>query len=119
MNPPYTCPETVPDCCLASSTSGCWDLTADSNRFQVDDDNSQTDELTGVLAPVIIPEEPATPAAQFQPSGGLAICNILDAAANCCNEPALDETLDTYFHINPPLGLATGDYETGITIELI
>jgi len=92
-----------------SHTSTCWDLST-IDDLQVDDDSDLTDD-TGNLAVTNIPETPTT--IGFQPVGGLNICDAM-----ACDNIALDETLDTYFHIRPPVGLSAGDYETTFTITM-
>ncbi|MFH1307632.1 MAG: hypothetical protein ABIH72_02160 [archaeon] len=93
--------------CSPSNTT-CWDLSADSN-FSIDDDSALFEDIG--LASSNILESPVD--VPFFPAGGLDVCDVMS-----CNNPSLDETLNTYFHIMPPLGLEPGTYETRITITI-
>jgi hypothetical protein len=89
------------------STTTCWDLTTDGG-LQIDDDIDPALD-TGNVAVATIPEtDGGTTVVTFEPAGGLVKCTTL-----ACNTLS-GETLDTYFHITPPIGLQTGDYETTI-----
>ncbi len=90
-------------------TATCWDLSTASDLV-VDDDNTQGETTETELNEVIIPETPTS--AIFEPAGGLQICDVMTC------DSAIGETLDTYFHIKPPLGLSTGTYQTDITITI-
>lgn len=91
-------------------TSTCWDLSTENN-FEIDDDNIRGESNETGLDPGVIPEAPARIA--FEPLSGLQICDSLT-----CDNITIDETLDTYFHIGPPLGLSTGNYQTDITLTI-
>jgi len=86
-------------------TATCWDLST-SNDLQIDDDSDQVDD-TGNLLVANLQETPAI--IGFQPIGGLQICD----AMTC--DSGINETLDTYFHIKPPIGLSPGTYNTELT----
>jgi len=88
-------------------TDTCWALETDPG-LQIDDDSDQVDD-TGNLVAVNVPETPTRIA--FEPVGGLEVCDAMD-----CNNVLLDETLDTYFHIEPPTGLLPGGYETTFVV---
>ncbi|MEA3430532.1 MAG: hypothetical protein U9R08_04630 [Nanoarchaeota archaeon] len=90
-----------------TSGTDTWNLTG--TDFQIDDDNSQSAESSGYVAPVYM----NTTAKTFEPGTGLEVCS-----AATCSDNALNETLDTYYHIYPPTGLSAGTYNTTITITL-
>lgn len=84
-----------------------WDLNG--SDMQIDDDNVYNDETSGYLSPVFLNGTSNI----FEPGTGLEVCSAFD-----CNDPNLNETLDTYYHINPPLGLSSGTYNSTITITI-
>jgi len=90
-----------------SSGSDIWTLTGED--IQIDDDNSQAGEGSGYLSPVYMNQTAKT----FEPGTGLEVCS-----SSACSDGALNETLETYFHILPPLGLLAGTYNTTITISI-
>jgi len=103
--------ETVdPKLGCSGHTTTCWDLST-ADDLQIDDDSDLTDD-TGNLAVANIPETGVS-TVNFNPVGGLAVCDAFD-----CNNPALEETLDVYFHIKPPVGLQPGNYETDIRVTI-
>jgi len=92
-------------------TATCWDLSSDlSNALQIDDDNIQETDSSNLFTANIV-ETPSR--ITFGPFGGLSICDSIN-----CNSPSLNETLNTYFHINPPTGLSPGTYNTQITFTV-
>lgn len=90
-------------------TTTCWDLTT-TNDLQIDDDTIQGETTESGLNPLNIPETPLT--IGFEHSGGLQLCDVMTCASG------IDETLDTYFHISPPMGLSVGTYQTAFTITM-
>jgi hypothetical protein len=90
-------------------TSGSDTWVLDGTDFQIDDDSSHDNEASGYLPPVYLN---ATSKA-FEPGTGLEVCNSAG-----CNDPSLNETLNTYYHIHPPLGLIAGTYNSTITITV-
>lgn len=92
---------------VSNPTSGTdtWNLTG--TDMMIDDDNSQSTE-SGPINPVYLDGTPR----MFQPTAGLQRCTsyACDSGSN--------ETLATYYHINPPLGLKQGIYNSTITITL-
>ena len=89
------------------NTATCWDLSTNDD-LQVDDDNLVSETTETQLNAANIPENPT--GVLFQPTGGLNICNVITC------DSGIGETLDTYFHIKPPLGLSPGSYETEFTV---
>jgi hypothetical protein len=81
-----------------------WQLNG--TDFAIDDDNDYSDYINN-LAMVYLNATTKS----FQPSSGLLRCD----SDSCVNE---NSTLDTYYHIAPPLGLKAGTYNTTITIKL-
>ena len=79
-----------------------WNLSLDSNRFQIDDDTSSI-FIDSSLQPLNFTYQQR----QFIFATGLVRCNSYD----CSN---LNSTLATHFHINPPT-LVPGTYRTMIT----
>ena len=49
----------------------------------------------------------------FEPGTGLEVCS-----STACNDASLNETLATYYHIAPPLGLEAGTYNSTITVTV-
>ncbi|MBS3085608.1 hypothetical protein J4225_02895 [Candidatus Pacearchaeota archaeon] len=110
----YICPLTSPDCCLGDTTTNpqCWDLSTYSNQFQIDDENAQGESTEILQTPLVFPEwQSPSLKISFKPITGLEICDSM-----LCNSPVLNEDFSTYFHINPPVGLSTGTYETDIAV---
>ncbi|MFH1501000.1 MAG: hypothetical protein ABIE22_03580 [archaeon] len=97
----------APSDCSPSNTT-CWDITSNP-EFELDDDNLQGESTETGFFPITIPETAFV--REFYPSGGLDVCDRMT-----CDSSSLDETLDTYFHILPPVNLEPGTYETDITI---
>ncbi|MBW2980807.1 hypothetical protein KY360_05315 [Candidatus Woesearchaeota archaeon] len=89
--------------------SGSDDWPLNGTDFQIDDDNSYSSEAGGEIAPVFLNGTQRT----FEPASGLQVCSAYD-----CNDAALNETLSTYYHIFPPLGLTAGTYNTTILITI-
>ncbi|MBW3004046.1 hypothetical protein KY337_05780 [Candidatus Woesearchaeota archaeon] len=94
---------------ITDPTSGTDNWTIVGDDFQIDDDNIQSEELTGYLSPVYLNGTDQT----FEPGTGLEVC-----ADATCSDSGLNETLATYFHIKPPAGLQAGTYNTTITITI-
>ena len=90
-----------------TSGEGTWILNG--TDMQIDDDPAYDDETSGYLSPVFINGT----AAAFQPGTGLEVCSSAS-----CDDPALNQTLNTYFHISPPFGLKAGVYNSTITITI-
>lgn len=90
-------------------TSGSYTWTLNGTDFQIDDDNSHSNESSGHIAPIYLDSSAKT----FEPGDGLDVCGSV-----ACNNANLNETLDTYFHILPPLGLPSGVYNSTITITI-
>lgn len=90
-----------------TSGSDTWNITGDD--FQIDDDSSQSEESSGFISPVYLYTNDST----FEPATGLEVCSDAN-----CNDASLNETLATYYHIKPPLGLAAGTYNTTVTITV-
>jgi hypothetical protein len=82
-----------------------WNLN--NTDFQIDDDAVYNNEGSGYIAPVYLNATAKT----FEPGTGLEVCS-----SAACNDAALNETLATYYHIAPPLGLEAGTYNSTITI---
>ena len=78
--------------------------------FQLDDDNSQSSEDSGVILQINITN---TTTVYFNHSTGLELC-----VAHNCNDNTLNETLDTYWHVYPVTGLGAGTYQSTITYVL-
>ncbi|MBD3248820.1 hypothetical protein GF336_02130 [Candidatus Woesearchaeota archaeon] len=93
---------------ISDPTSGTDTWTLNGTDMQIDDDNSYSSE-SGTIAPVYLDSTQRT----FEPASGLQVCS-----SSSCDNPALDETLDTYYHIAPPFGLQAGTYNATITITI-
>lgn len=93
---------------MTDPTSGADTWTLNNTDLQIDDDTALTDE-PGPVAPVYLNGTDKT----FEPGSGLDIC--ISAA---CDDATLNETLATYYHIAPPLGLSAGTYNSTITITI-
>lgn len=76
--------------------------------FVIDDDLSYDGVPDGSITEVALIN---TPQRTFQPAGGLQICTNWDC------DTGSDETLNTYYHINPP-ALPQGEYNTIITLTI-
>ena len=91
-------------------TSGTDTWVLNGTDMELDDDSSHNDENSGFIAPIYIDATQRF----FDPDTGLERCTSFD-----CNDTAINETLDTYYHIYPPYGLQAGEYNSTITIELL
>jgi len=80
--------------------------TLNGTDFMIDDDNNYADD-TSNLPFVYLTNAPKL----FEPLSGLLVCS----SDSCANE---NSTLNTYYHIAPPLGLKAGTYNTTIIITL-
>ena len=87
-------------------TSGLGNWTLNGTDFAIDDDNNYADD-TNNLVIVYLNATNKT----FEPASGLLRCT----SNSCANE---NSTLNTHYHIAPPLGLKAGNYNTTITITL-
>jgi len=103
-----TDPSTDASTC-SSHTATCWDLTT-ANTFQIDDDNIQGESTETNLNAENVPESPTR--IQFNPTSGLQICDVITCSSG------IGETINTYFHIQPPVGLSPGNYQTDLTITI-
>ncbi|MBS3113426.1 hypothetical protein J4418_05070 [Candidatus Woesearchaeota archaeon] len=83
--------------------------TPDGTDYLIDDDNSQSAEGSSLISPVYLTENDS----YFNHSTGLEICTAFD-----CNNSAVNETMPTYFHIKPPLGLLPGVYSGTLTYNV-
>ncbi|MBS3113427.1 hypothetical protein J4418_05075 [Candidatus Woesearchaeota archaeon] len=83
--------------------------TPDGTDFQIDDDNLQSSEASGLIAPVYLSANESS----FNYTTGLDIC-----VSKNCNSAAYNETLPTYYHIMPPVGLEAGTYADIITYRI-
>jgi hypothetical protein len=92
---------------ITDPTSGTDTWVLNGTDMQLDDDNDQDGE-SGGLAPIYMNATQRN----FQPVGGLNRC----VSMSC--DSGNDETLDTYYHIFPPLGLEAGVYNATILIEV-
>ncbi len=90
-------------------TSGTDTWILNGTDFQIDDDNKHGSETEGSIAPVYMDGTKRT----FEPSSGLEVCSSAG-----CDNPSLNETLNTYYHIRPPIGLAAGTYNSTISITI-
>ena len=88
-------------------TSGLDNWALNGTDFAIDDDNSFSSSVN--LTRVFLNGTTK----YFNHSTGLERC-----LAWGCNDLSTNETLDTYYHIYPPLGLQAGTYNTTITITL-
>jgi len=95
--------------CNDEITLGCsgevWEL--DGYDFKIDDDSDHANEDTGQLLPTYVNQTEK----QFIYETGLEICS-----EETCSDENLNETLDTYWHINIPLELLPGRYESQINL---
>ena len=89
-----------------TSSTDAW--TLNGTDLQIDDDNSFTAEGAPILAVYINATQKT-----FQPADGLAVCT-----AYGCDNVAINETMDTYYHAAPPFGLDAGQYNSTILIEI-
>jgi len=94
---------------VTDPTAGIDTWNLNSTDFQIDDDNSHTSEAGGEIAPVFLDGTQKT----FEPASGLQIC-----VSGACDDASLNETLATYYHIAPPLGLLAGTYNSTIRITI-
>ena len=83
--------------------------TPDGSDFQIDDDNSQSAETSGKIYPGNLTANDI----YFNHSTGLERC-----VSWACSSAAYNETMDTYYHIMPPLGLPSGTYSGTITYNV-
>jgi hypothetical protein len=86
-------------------------LTPDGTDFMLDDDNSQSSEITGMVPAVYLMPDVDR---YFNYSTGLERCISKD-----CNSVEYNETLSTYYHLKPPLGLGAGTYAGTITYVVV
>ncbi len=94
----------------SNPTNGVDTWMLNGHDMQIDDDNIYNGgEATGIIAPVYLNGSLKT----FEPGNGLQVC-----VSSACNDPTLNETLNTYFHIKPPVGLSKGVYNSTIYIVI-
>ena len=84
-----------------------WTLTGWDFLLDDDADHITDDAVTGKIPPLNLTN---TTAAYFNHSTGLEVCISKE-----CNAAPLNDTLNTYWHIFPPLGLKSGTYSGTIT----
>ena len=84
-----------------------WTLTGWDFLLDDDADHINDDPVTGKIPPLNLTN---TTAAYFNHSTGLEVCISKE-----CNAAPLNDTLNTYWHIFPPLGLKSGTYSGVIT----
>jgi len=89
-----------------TSGSDTWPL--DGTDLMLDDDNITTTEPEPI-APIFMNGTRRV----FQPAGGLGVCT-----ESSCSDTSVNETMDTFYHANPPFGLQSGTYNSTITIEI-
>ncbi|MBW2965823.1 hypothetical protein KY342_01825 [Candidatus Woesearchaeota archaeon] len=94
---------------MSDPDSGSDTWTLNGTDVQIDDDTGLTTETSGYLSPVNINSTQNT----FEPGTGLEVCSSAS-----CDDASLNETLATYYHISPPLGLLAGVYNSTITIQI-
>jgi len=94
---------------VTDPTNGIDTWNLNGSDLQIDDDNVYLGEPLGYIAPVYLNLTPS----EFQPGTGLEVCS-----EKTCSDTVLNETLDTYYHIIPPLGLSPGTYNSTITITI-
>jgi hypothetical protein len=80
--------------------------TPDGSDFQIDDDNLQADESAGKIPPIFLTADDS----YFNYTTGLQRC-----VNKYCSSAVENETLDTYYHIKPPVGLSSGTYSSTLT----
>ncbi|MBI4149238.1 hypothetical protein HY491_02220 [Candidatus Woesearchaeota archaeon] len=84
-----------------------WTLTGWDFLLDDDADHINDDSVTGKIPPLNLTN---TTAEYFNHSTGLEVC-----VSKECNAVPLNDTLNTYWHIYPPLGLKSGTYSGVIT----
>lgn len=93
---------------VSNPTNGVTPWTLNSTDFAIDDDSTQTDDTNNLQMVYLNATNK-----YFNYSTGLERCTAWN-----CNDASRNETLDTYYHIAPPLGLSSGVYNTTITLTL-
>ena len=86
--------------------SNIW--TLNGTDFAIDDDNLFEDDTANLTFVYLNATQ-----TYFNHSTGLEVCTSF-----ACDNLALNETLDTYFHVFPPIGLKAGIYNTTIIVTL-
>lgn len=90
-------------------TNGVTTWTLNGTDFAIDDDNQVSTDATNLQMVYLNATDK-----NFTHINGLERCVAWD-----CNDADTNETLATYYHIYPPLGLSAGTYNTSITLTLL